>query len=75
MTDRNDEIRPRDDDRTTDEKVADRASTLEQTFSMSPETAHATVRDNLASGTRKPASDEVDEERVARAQEQNADQE
>ena len=61
-----------DGDRTIEDEVADQASTIEKTFNLSPETARVTAEDKVASRMRNPAADDVEGERVARAQEQNA---
>ncbi len=71
MTDRNDMGRD-DGDRKIKDEVADQASLLENAFHLSPETARVTAEDKVASRMRNPGADDVDEARVAQAQEQNA---
>ena len=72
MTNRTDDTGRNDGDRTIKEEVADQASILEQTFNLSPETARVTAEDKVASRMRNPGADNVDEARVADAQEKNA---
>jgi len=52
---------------TTGEAVDQHATVYEQTFGLSPETARLAAEDNLKTGERKPASDDVDEARAAEA--------
>lgn len=58
-----------DGSQTIEEAVADHATIYEETFGLSPETARLAAEDNVASRERNPASDDVDEERAARARE------
>ncbi|GAC1310636.1 MAG: hypothetical protein NVS2B3_08040 [Vulcanimicrobiaceae bacterium] len=69
MNDSND---PRRDDgrQTIEEAVEDHAKIYAETFGLSPETARLTAEDSVASRERNPASDDVDEERAARARAQ-----
>ncbi len=59
-----------DGDRTIGEEVADQATTLKEGFNLSPETARVTAEDKVASRMRNPASDDVEQQRIAAAQAQ-----
>ncbi len=71
MNDRNDTGRD-DGERTIAEEVDDQATILKNAFNLSPETARVTAEDKVASRMRNPASDDVEEGRIAEAQESNA---
>ncbi len=69
MNDRNDTGRD-DGERTIAEEVDDQATILKNAFNLSPETARVTAEDKVASRMRNPASDDVEEGRIAEAQKQ-----
>ncbi len=72
MNDRNDTGRD-DGKRTIGEEVDDQTTTLKNAFNLSPETARVTAEDKVASRMRNPASDDVEESRIAEAQEGNTE--
>ncbi|MBC5799939.1 MAG: hypothetical protein GIX03_01470 [Candidatus Eremiobacteraeota bacterium] len=59
-------------ERTIGEEVDDQTTILGNAFNLSPETARVTAEDEVASRMRNPASDDVEEARIAEAQDQNA---
>ena len=67
MDDRNDTGR-NDGARTIEEEVRDQAGILKSTFGLAPETARITAEDKVASRMRNPASDDVEADRIAAAQ-------
>jgi hypothetical protein len=71
MNDREDTGRD-DGEHTIGEEVDDQTTILENAFNLSPETARATAEDKVASRMRNPASDDVEEARIAEAQDRNA---
>lgn len=71
MNDREDTGRD-DGERTIGEEVDDQTTILENAFNLSPETARVTAEDKVASRMRNPASDDVEEARIAEAQDSNA---
>ncbi len=71
MNDRNDTGRD-DGERTIGEEVDDQTTILKNAFNLSPETSRVTAEDKVASRMRNPASDDVEESRIAEAQAHNA---
>ncbi|MBD5604262.1 MAG: hypothetical protein IAI48_04125 [Candidatus Eremiobacteraeota bacterium] len=67
MNDRNEDTGTSDVARTIEDKVRDHAQVLEKTFGLDSDTARITADDNVATGMRKPASDDVEAERIAAA--------
>ena len=62
-----------DDDRDVRPAVAEEAENDRQTFDLEPETAEVVARDRNAGMRRKPASNDVDEARAARARAMGGD--
>jgi hypothetical protein len=58
---------PDRDDRTDDEAVKAHATIYEQALNLPPETARLAAEDNVTTGERKPASNDVDAARAAEA--------
>lgn len=56
-----------DGDRTNAEAIDDQTKIYEQAFNLSPETSRLAAEDSVAGNDGKPASDDVDEARAARA--------
>ncbi|MDQ2908574.1 MAG: hypothetical protein M3R44_04400 [Candidatus Eremiobacteraeota bacterium] len=73
MNERNEAGRP-DPEKTVGEELDEQQTFLQNAFNLSPETAKVTAEDTLGNRRREPASDRVEDERVAAASEQNARQ-
>ena len=58
--------------RTIEEEVKEQASILTGAFGLPPDTARVIAEDKVSSRMRQPASDDVEEKRVAEAQAMNA---
>ena len=62
------------DTKVRDESIPERASTLTNELKVPPDAAVSAARDqNSPQPTRKPASEDVELERIASAQQQNAE--